>query len=132
MVANEVKNLANQTAKATGEIGQQIAAVQDQTHRVVDTIHGILRVIEEIGAISAGISSSVEEQNAATLEIARNVEQVAAGTTEVSSNVASVQTAADHTGRSSDEVLDAASSLSSQAERLRGLIDGFLADVRGA
>ncbi|RAU22141.1 methyl-accepting chemotaxis protein [Paramagnetospirillum kuznetsovii] len=132
VVANEVKTLANQTARATGEIGQQITAIQEQTRRVVDTIGSIVHVIEEIGHISAEITDGVNAQSAATQEIARNVEQAAAGTTEVSSNVIQVQTAADETGAASREVLDASQSLALQSTNLKGTIDQFLGNVRAA
>jgi methyl-accepting chemotaxis protein len=132
VVANEVKTLANQTAKATDEIGQQISAIQDQTHRVVDTIGTIVQVIEEIGHISAEVADAVDAQNAATQEIARNVEQAAAGTAEVSGNVVQVQQAADQTGTSSQEVLDASRTLASQSSNLRATIERFLADVKAA
>ncbi|HTH16205.1 MAG TPA: nitrate- and nitrite sensing domain-containing protein, partial [Magnetospirillum sp.] len=73
VVAHEVKTLATQTSKATEEIGEQIAAVQQQTTLVVRAIGDIVTVIREVGEISAGIASAVEEQGAATQEIARNV-----------------------------------------------------------
>ncbi|OAN43064.1 chemotaxis protein [Paramagnetospirillum marisnigri] len=132
VVANEVKTLANQTARATGEIGTQITAIQDQTRRVVDTIGSIVQVIEEIGEISSHVADGVSAQSAATQEIARNVEQAAAGTTEVSSNVIQVQAAADQTGSASREVLDASQSLARQSSSLKGTIDHFLNDVRTA
>ncbi|WP_043746917.1 methyl-accepting chemotaxis protein [Paramagnetospirillum magneticum] len=132
VVANEVKNLANQTARATDDIGRQIAAIQDQTQRVVDTIGAIVKVIEEIGHISGDVAASVEEQSAATQEIARNVEQAAAGTAEVSGNVVQVQDAADQTGTSSREVLEASRTLAEQSGNLRSTIEAFLKDVRAA
>ena len=132
VVANEVKTLANQTARATGEIGQQIAAIQDQTHRVVETIGSIVKVIEEIGHISSDVAEAVNAQSAATQEIARNVEQAAMGTAEVSGNVVQVQDAADQTGISSREVLDASRTLADQSGRLKGTIETFLREVRAA
>ncbi|HIJ61533.1 MAG TPA: HAMP domain-containing protein [Rhodospirillaceae bacterium] len=132
VVANEVKGLATQTGRATEEIGQQIAAVQEQTNRVVATIQGIVKVIEEVGDIATGIAGAVEEQSAATREIACNVEQAAVGTAEVSGNVVGVQAAADQTGGASREVLSASRDLASEADGLKQLIDGFLADVRAA
>ncbi|CAA7615764.1 Methyl-accepting chemotaxis protein [Candidatus Terasakiella magnetica] len=132
VVAGEVKNLANQTARATDEIGQQISAIQEQTTRVVDTIATIVRVIEEIGHISGDVADAVSAQSAATQEIARNVEQAAAGTAEVSGNVVQVQDAADQTGRSSREVLEASRTLADQSGRLRGTIEQFLGNVRAA
>jgi methyl-accepting chemotaxis protein len=130
VVAGEVKGLANQTGKATDEIAQNIAAVQEQTGRVVATIQHIVKVIEEVGQIAGNIAAAVEQQAAATGEIARNVEQAAAGTGEVSANVAGVQAAADQTGGAAHEVLAASRNLAGEAEGLRRMIDGFLADVR--
>jgi methyl-accepting chemotaxis protein len=132
VVAGEVKNLANQTARATDEIGNQISAIQDQTQRVVNAIGTIVKVIEEIGHISGEVAAAVEEQSAATQEIARNVEQAAAGTAEVSSNVIQVQEAADQTGTSSHEVLDASRTLADQSGNLRSTIETFLQEVRSA
>jgi methyl-accepting chemotaxis protein len=132
VVANEVKTLANQTARATGEIGQQITAIQEQTHRVVETIGNIVAVIEEIGHISGDVAEAVNAQSAATQEIARNVEQAAMGTAEVSGNVVQVQDAADQTGSSSREVLDASRILADQSGRLKGTIEQFLREVRAA
>jgi methyl-accepting chemotaxis protein len=129
VVAHEVKNLANQTAKATGEIGDQIAAVQAQTQRVVDAIKAIHKTIFEVGEIAASIASSVEQQTAATGEIARNVEQAAAGTAEVSGNVVGVQQAADQTDAAAAELLEASTSLADQSQRLKAIITDFLAEV---
>ena len=132
VVANEVKSLANQTAKATEEIGAQIAAVQDQTKTVVDAIRSIGDVIDEVSAIAGAIAAAVEQQSAATREIARNVEQAAAGTSEVSSTIAGVQQAAGDTGDAATSVLGAAQLLSGQASELRQAVDKFLADVKAA
>ncbi|EME69086.1 methyl-accepting chemotaxis protein [Paramagnetospirillum caucaseum] len=132
VVAGEVKNLANQTARATDDIGRQIAAIQDQTQRVVATIGSIVKVIEEIGQISGDVAAAVEEQSAATQEIARNVEQAAAGTAEVSGNVGQVQDAADQTGASSREVLEASRTLAEQSSSLHATIETFLKEVRAA
>jgi methyl-accepting chemotaxis protein len=129
VVAGEVKNLANQTAKATDEIGEQIAAVQGQTERVVGAIHGILNTIVEVGEIAASIAAGVEQQSAATREIARNVEQAAHGTAEVSNNVTGVQAAADQSNRAASELLGASKDLAAQSKRLESIIDGFLSSV---
>lgn len=73
MVAGEVKNLANQTGKATEQISSQIASVQDETRKAVAAIKGISQVIDQVREISSGIASAVEQQSAATQEIARNL-----------------------------------------------------------
>ncbi|MEO5374074.1 MAG: methyl-accepting chemotaxis protein [Alphaproteobacteria bacterium] len=132
VVANEVKSLANQTAKATGDISQQIASVQAATKEAVSAIQGIGSTISEISEISSAIASAVEEQGAATKEIARNVEQAATGTQEVSKNISGVTTAAEEAGSSANQVLTAAGELSRQSELLRSQVDGFIARVRAA
>ena len=131
VVAGEVKNLANQTAKATDEIGEQISAVQGQTDRVVNAIQGILKTIQEVGDIAGNIAASVEQQSAATREIARNVEQAAAGTAEVSSNVCGVQKAADQSSHAASNLLSSSDDLAHQSKRLKDIIDQFLAGVIG-
>jgi methyl-accepting chemotaxis protein len=130
VVASEVKSLANQTAKATGDIAAQVNAIQEATKHSVESLGRIAKTIEEISGISAGIASAVEEQGAATQEIARNVQQAAAGTSEVSSNIAGVTKAATDTGENAHRVLDTAGALSSQAGSLRSSVDEFLRDVR--
>ncbi|MBI5164507.1 MAG: HAMP domain-containing protein [Magnetospirillum sp.] len=129
VVANEVKSLANQTAKATEDITAQIAAVQSRTEAVVAAIGSIGHVIEEVSGIAAGIAEAVDQQAAATREIASSVEQAAAGTSEVNATIAGVQSAANDTGAAADQVLDASRHLAQQAEDLRKVVDGFLADV---
>ncbi|PCI42315.1 MAG: methyl-accepting chemotaxis protein [Rhodospirillaceae bacterium] len=130
VVASEVKNLANQTAKATEEISSQIADIQSATNTAVDAIGSIGGTINELNEISSAIAAAVEEQGAATQEIARNVEQAANGTTEVSSNIAGVQQAAGETGHSANDMLGAATELSQQSELLRSEVDSFLHNIR--
>ncbi|HEX2116061.1 MAG TPA: HAMP domain-containing methyl-accepting chemotaxis protein [Alphaproteobacteria bacterium] len=132
VVAAEVKNLANQTAKATEEIGAQIAGIQASTKESVAAIQGIGSTIREINEIATSIASAVEEQGAATREIARNVQQAAAGTSEVSSNIAGVTKASSTTGQTAGEVLSAAQEMAKQAESLRGEVERFLAEVKAA
>jgi methyl-accepting chemotaxis protein len=130
VVASEVKNLATQTAKATGEIAGQIAAVQTGTQEAVKAITVVADVITEMSAISTAIAAAVEEQSAATSEIARNVDQAAAGTREVSSRIVKVEAAARETGDAATQISAAASGLSSQASTLRQQVESFLRSVR--
>lgn len=132
VVASEVKNLANQTAKATDEIGQQIAAVQGATQEAVTAIREIGGVIGQINEIAGTIAAAVEQQGAATNEIARNVEQASAGTSAASANVAEVNQSAREAGKAAGEVLDASGGLSRQADRLRAEVVRFLGQVRTA
>ena len=112
VVASEVKALAEQTAKATGEIGQQISGIQTATQESVGAIKEISGTIERLSEISSTIAAAVEEQGAATQEISRNVQQAAQGTQQVSSNITDVQRGASETGSASSQVLSAAQSLS--------------------
>ena len=132
VVASEVKNLANQTAKATDEIGTQIAEIQAATSEAVTAIEAIGKTISEVDEIAATIAAAVEEQGAATQEIARNVEQAAAGTNEVSSNIGGVNQAATETGAAASQIQSAAGELSVQSETLRSEVAKFLANVRAA
>ena len=132
VVAGEVKNLANQTGRATGEISAQIGAVQSVTQDVVSVITRIVGRIEEINQIAAAIAAAVEEQAAATAEIARNVEQTAAGTQEISVSIVDVTRAASETESAAGQVLDSARSLTQDATMLKGAVDTFLAGVRSA
>ena len=132
VVASEVKALAEQTAKATGEIGQQITGIQAATQESVNAIKEISGTIERLSEISSTIAAAVEEQGAATQEISRNVQQAAQGTQQVSSNITDVQRGASETGSASSQVLSAAQSLSGDCNRLKLEVGKFLNTVRAA
>jgi methyl-accepting chemotaxis protein len=132
VVASEVKALAEQTAKATGEIGQQITGIQAATQGSVNDIKEISAIIERLSEISSTIAAAVEEQGAATQEISRNVQQAAQGTQQVSSNIADVQHGASETGSACSQVLSAAQSLSRDSNRLKLEVGNFLNSVRSA
>ncbi|HVJ53081.1 MAG TPA: methyl-accepting chemotaxis protein [Aliidongia sp.] len=132
VVANEVKSLANQTAKATEEISAQVAAMQEATGDTMKAIQGIGGVIGSINEITTTIASAVEEQGAATQEIARNVQEAARGTGDVSTNIVGVNQAASETGAAAGLVLSSAEELGRQAETLRADVDKFLARIREA
>ena len=132
VVASEVKALAEQTAKATGEIGQQITGIQAATQQSVNAIKEISGTIEKLSEISSTIAAAVEEQGAATQEISRNVQQAAEGTQQVSSNIVDVQRGASETGSASSQVLSAAGSLSRDSTRLKVEVGKFLDTVRAA
>ena len=132
VVASEVKALAEQTAKATGEIGQQIDGIQAATKESVGAIQEISGTIERLSEISSTIAAAVEQQGAATQEISRNVQQASHGTRQVSSNINDVQRGASETGSASSQVLSAAKSLSAESNRLRDEVRRFLGTVRAA
>jgi methyl-accepting chemotaxis protein len=132
VVASEVKALAEQTAKATGEIGQQISGIQSATQESVNAIKEISGTIERLSEISSTIAAAVEEQGAATQEISRNVQHAAQGTMQVSSHITDVQQGASETGSASSQVLAAAQSLSGDSNRLKLEVGKFLNSVRAA
>ncbi len=132
VVANEVKHLANQTAKATEEIGTQINAIQTETQSAVSAIHSISGTIENINELSAAITAAVEEQGAATSEIARSVEQAAHGTAQAAENVAIVSGAAEETKMMADQVFSAADSLKGASDQLAREVAGFIKEIRTA
>ena len=132
VVASEVKALAEQTAKATGEIGQQISSIQAATQESVNAIQAISGTIEKLSEISSSIAAAVEQQGAATQEISRNVQQASMGTQQVSSNITDVQRGASETGSASSQVLTAAQSLSGDSNRLKLEVGRFLDSVRAA
>ncbi|NIA71145.1 HAMP domain-containing protein [Pelagibius litoralis] len=132
VVANEVKSLANQTAKATEEISAQIGGMQSATGETVKAIDEVRQSINRINEVSSGIASAVEEQNSATLEISRNVQQASQGTQRVTANILGVTETAAETGQSAGLVSSATEELSSQAQSLRKSIEGILASMRAA
>ena len=130
VVASEVKSLAQQTARATEDIGAQIKHIQDATTQAVGAIGGISSTIEEVSGIVSTIAIAVEEQGVATAEIARNVQQAAASTQSVTATIAGVNQAASDTGAAAERVLEAASSLTRQAGTLSTEVGSFVESVR--
>jgi methyl-accepting chemotaxis protein len=125
VVANEVKELAKQTAKATEDISQKIAAIQSDTKCAVDAIATIGAVINQISDISSTIATAVEEQSATTNEMSRNVTEAAKGSTEITQNIAGVSQAAQGTSSSAHESMKAAHQLAQMSTELRELVEQF-------
>jgi methyl-accepting chemotaxis protein len=132
VVASEVKSLAGQTAKATTEISEQVAAIQGASDQTVAAIRNVVEVISEIDQIGSAIAAAIEQQGSATKEIARNVQEAARGTQQVTSNISGVQQAANETGAAATLVLGAAEQLSQQSKDLASQVNRFLSDVRAA
>ena len=132
VVAQEVKTLAGQTAKATEEIGSQIANMQLATQESVAAIKAIGQTIERISEIATSISSAVEQQRAATQNIAQSVRSAASGTADVVSNIRNAARGAGETGDNSDRMFTSAKALSAESLRLKAEVDKFLDRMRAA
>jgi len=132
VVAQEVKSLANQTAKATAEIGAQIGDIQNSTAEAVASIGVIGEVIRSIDQVASAIAAAVEQQDEATLEIARNVQEAAQGTADVSSNAMGLSQVAVSTGSAASQVMASSKDLGIQADQLRKVAENFVSSIRAA
>ena len=130
VVAAEVKNLANQTAKATEEITEQIVDIKNSSEAAVESIRSIGETIGQINQIASAIAAAVEQQSAATVEISRNVQQASTGTSDVSNTISGVSQTASDTGQMALQVLQAANDLSQQGQILKKEADNFIGRVR--
>jgi len=119
VVANEVKELAKETAKATEDISQKIEAIQADTKSAVAAIAEISVVISKINDYQNTIASAVEEQTATTNEIGRNVSEAAKGSSEIASNITGVATAAKSTSTGASDTFKASEELSKMAADLQ-------------
>ena len=129
VVAAEVKQLADQTAKATGEIGAKVEEIQQATDGTVKSMSEIVRVISNIKETASTIASAVEQQGAATAEIARNCQQAATGTQQVTENISGVGRAAEMTGTASTQMMTLSRGLADRATDLRQVVETFVRDV---
>ena len=130
VVANEVKELANQTAKATGEITEKIQSIQSDVGGAVNSIGDVSKVIDQINGISTTIASAVEEQTATTGEMSRNVSDAATGSEGIAENLATLAKAVESTKQGAGDTQIASANLSKMAEELRILIEKLKKDNR--
>ncbi len=132
VVAAEVKNLANQTARATEEISSQISGIQGATQQSVEAIQNISDTIGQMDEISAAIAAAIEEQSASTDEITRSAGEASSGTTEVTGNISNVTRSAEETGTSANHMLEQSNSLADRSQELNEQVALFLRSVRSA
>lgn len=132
VVAAEVKELANQTARATDEIQGQIAGVQNATRAAVGSMGEISKIIRQLNETSGAIAQAIEARNSTTQEICRNAQGAAEGTSEVRHNIAGMSDAAQESSAASTQVTGAASELSTQSIRLKKEVEKFVSQVRAA
>jgi len=132
VVASEVKGLANETARATAEIGAQVSQIQAATKQAVTAIQGIKGTVEAISSVAMAIAAAVEQQGAATAEIARTVQQTATSAQAVMNTVGGVRQAANETGTAARQVLAAAGGVLRQAGLLTDEVSQFVSGVEAA
>ncbi|MCM5557500.1 methyl-accepting chemotaxis protein [Pleomorphomonas sp. NRK JP5] len=132
VVAAEVKQLADQTSKATGDIEAKVAEIQESTGNTVHSITSIVKTITNIKEVASAIAGAVEEQGAATTEIASNCQQAAVGTTEVTENITGVGQAAEMTGAASTQLMNLSSGLSTKAKGLQTVVETFVTKFAAA
>lgn len=130
VVASEVKALATQTSKATSDIGQQIARIQEASQHAVSSFEGIERTVASTKEIAVAIATAVEEQSAASNEIARSIEEASVGSSEVTGNISSVSESIIEASNAAHDVHHASQELAANGEKLKSGIDNFLHEVR--
>jgi methyl-accepting chemotaxis protein len=130
VVASEVKELANQTSRATEKVAEQIRAMQSTTGASVSALRSIAAQIEQLETTAVAIASAVDQQSVAGHDLARSIDLAARGTEKVAGHVDTVRELSLSTGAAASQVLSSATSLESQAATLRVQVQGFLGRVR--
>lgn len=132
VVASEVKNLAEQTGKATVDIGEQIEAMQEVTSTTVNEIAGLTTHIDEIASMLNAVAAATEEQGGATQEISRSASEAARGTLDVSETIVTVRDASDVTDKSALDLSQITERLGATSQKLGDAADKFLENIRAA
>jgi len=132
VVANEVNTLANQTSKATQEISEQVASVQERTSEAVDSIRAIDQVVTQITHVSDLVVETLNAQSNVTNEITRNVQHAAIGAQEVTSNISGIQDVAHNVGNTAHDLSESATNLGCQTQSMKESVDRFLAKVQSS
>jgi methyl-accepting chemotaxis protein len=130
VVAHEVKALAEQTAKATSEIGQNVGLIQSSTRTAVDSVREIGHAVRDINEVTSNIASAVGQQDAATREISSNAQSAAQGNETLVANIGSLSEAIGETNKAATSVLTASSDLTATAETLSREVDKFFRHLR--
>lgn len=130
VVASEVKELANQTSRATEKVADQIRAMQSTTGASVSALRDIAAQIESLETTAVSIASAVDQQSVAGHDLARSIDLAARGTEKVAGHVENVRALSLSTGAAASQVLSSATSLESQAATLRTQVQSFLSRVR--
>ncbi|KZM49869.1 globin-coupled sensor protein [Labrenzia sp. OB1] len=125
VVASEVKVLAEQTAKATEEIDQQVGEIQQSTGAAVASINSISEVVKELNEMTASAAAAVEEQGAATQEISQSIQTLATGAESLDQNISGVGEAIETTDKAASDFLEAADSMNLSTNQISQEIRDF-------
>jgi methyl-accepting chemotaxis protein len=132
IVAQEVKALASETAKATEDIASKTTGIQSTTQRSATAIEAILDMVRELDMLSARIAGAIDQQAAATSEIAQNVDAAAVGVGNVTDSIGDIKSMADETAHATTGLRRSAVELAAQTKAIHERIMGFTDDVRAA
>ena len=132
VVAAEVKTLANQTSRATGDISQQVTAIQESTKRSVDEISSIARAIGKLTTVSTSIASAVQKQSMTTRGIAESIHDAAGHTARASVEINSVDEAVTRSVAAVGDITTWTARLSARADDLETKVATFFTRVRAA
>jgi len=130
VVASEVKNLSNQTSKATEDITAQVQSVQSVASEVFSALGSIKTAVDKVNEYAGGISAAVEEQSATTSEIAKNMTLASSGTKVVDENISAISQISSNAKDSSGQMIDASNMLSQEAEKLRSEVNSFINEIK--
>ena len=130
VVANEVKTLANQTAKATEEISNQIIMIQNAAHDATIAIDGVRTTVDQNVQVATAIAAAVEEQEAATREIARNIQLASSGTIEVSGSIESLRGIVEYTRKASANLLTSSAELGKETTNIKQSMASVILKLR--
>ncbi|MDD3797994.1 MAG: methyl-accepting chemotaxis protein, partial [Novosphingobium sp.] len=129
VVAAEVKELATQTGKATGDVAAQIRTIQDTTTASVEALRAIAQQIQQLESTSVSIAAAVDQQSVAGQDLARSIDLAARSTEEVSANIAHVRETSLATGSAASQVLSSSTELERQAAALKTTVEQFRAQA---
>ncbi|MCF3936037.1 methyl-accepting chemotaxis protein [Acuticoccus sp. M5D2P5] len=132
VVAHEVKSLAEQTGKATGNIEAQIRAMQAETNQSVEAINGIVTTVTQLSANTAAMATALEEQDSSIREIASSIALAAESSDAISRNMSRMRSSVDETRSAADTVCTTTTSLDHQSLGVKSSVESFLSNLRHA
>ena len=130
VVASEVKQLASQTAKATGDISSQVRSIQEATRTAVATVKDVGQTIQSLNQMVSSIAAAIEEQSSATAEISRNTQDVSTATTLVTNRIAEVAQLTQRSDQAAKRVEESSGNIKDKADAIKVTVNQFISEVR--